>query len=290
MLNLDTVGFLPKTAYGLGHRDLRQSQYRRQLFRSGHDPRPEPGESFGHRPRDRRLVIPLAAVILFIALTMTSSRAASPQERSAPSHSWCFVCSSDGETVNPISVWTCYWLVYAQSPRGSLVLFSARIDVADNFAAQTDLYADVLRMIDDRSLLAMARRLRGRVSAHHSSGVDSAFVWKHAHSTWLEAFRRWGSRPVALLAMIVYVSLGCSAPGAGRTRCRSDCRRAERRRRSRPARINRFQPGEPGHRHLFVSLLGLAIGQQLRLRRAAGGQRCAAWERGGTGATMIAVR
>ena len=34
---------------GLGHRDLRQSQYRRQFFRSGHDRGPEPGDSFCRR-------------------------------------------------------------------------------------------------------------------------------------------------------------------------------------------------------------------------------------------------
>ena len=126
-----------------------------------------------------------------------------------------------------------------------------------------------VRMIGDRPLLGHgAGTFEAAYPLYHSSGVESAFVWKHAHSTWLEAFASLGVPvTVALLAMIAYVL----------ARLFGAWRRSDENVTAIVAALSAavalglhalvdFSLENQAVAIYFVSLLGLAIGQQMRAK------------------------
>jgi O-antigen ligase len=87
-------------------------------------------------------------------------------------------------------------------------LVGERDDVGVSLAGRLALHTDTVRMIGARPWLGHgAGTFEAAYPLYRSAEVDSAYIWKHAHSTWLEAIATLGI-PVAavLIGMIAYVS------------------------------------------------------------------------------------
>jgi O-antigen ligase len=124
-------------------------------------------------------------------------------------------------------------------------------------------------MIRDRPLLGHgAGTFEAVEPLYHSPGVDSAFVWRDAHSTWLEAFASLGVPvTVVLLAMIAYVIARLFR--AWRRSVKDVTAIVAALSAATALGLHAFLDFSLENQAVaiyFVSLQGLAIGQQMRLR------------------------
>ncbi len=274
VLNLETVGLLPKTAYKgwvtgtFVNRNTAASFFGLGMIMA----LSMATEWRGVPPGNRQRVMTLVVIVLLSAVAMTGSRAGVAaavvgalavvafrvveRRRRSESYLHLGLLLAGLCVVSAAAVW---WV------------FAARENVADSFGLRLALHAETIRMIVDRPLLGHgAGAFQAVEPLYHSPAVDSAFVWADAHSTWLEAFASLGIPvTVALIAMIGYViaRLFSAWRNSGEEVTAIVAALSGAIALGLHAFVN-FSLENQAVAIYFVSLLGLAIGQRMRLGRS----------------------